>query len=87
MSIVAIYGYWLLHCVADKVLDFSTNPEEMDTDDRMKLYTLGQALQERGNNVHALKCFLRCLSGLNGKQNFAHMSECLRKVSLPDRFF
>jgi hypothetical protein len=71
---------FVINFFPDKLLDFSSDPEEMDPDGRAKLYTLGQTLQKRGKNIHALKCFLRCLSGLNGKKNFLQMSECLRKV-------
>ncbi|KAK2156816.1 hypothetical protein LSH36_204g03004 [Paralvinella palmiformis] len=67
--------------LSDPCLDFLSDPADMTPDIREKTYTLGEELQKKGKNVFALKCYLRCLSGLYGKKIFPHLSQCLRNVA------
>ncbi|XP_031558448.1 uncharacterized protein LOC116294899 [Actinia tenebrosa] len=57
------------------------DPEELTGKDRLVLYEKGVRLKRKGNNKHALPCFLSCLQGLKERDHFPVLPECLHNIA------
>ena len=58
------------------------DPQDMDLRNRTQLYERGQEYLRRGKKTMALKCYLRCLKGLDQANGFQPLPQCLRSVSV-----
>ncbi|ELT94080.1 hypothetical protein CAPTEDRAFT_214052 [Capitella teleta] len=57
------------------------DPIQMTANDRLSVYEKGQEYMDKGKKVMALKCFLRCLKGLQQSNTFQPLPKCLRMIA------